>query len=165
MNALPPQHRGAGGGMNSTFRNSAQVLSIGVFFSLMILGLSAVLPTTLTSGLRSHGVPAAQAAAIGHLPPISILFSAFLGENPVKSLIGARTLSHLSPANVSALTGRGFFPQLIAQPFQSGLRTAFAFAIGACIVAAACSWSRGTRYVDSEEHGETPVIAESTLPS
>lgn len=150
MNSLPAQDRGVGGGMNSTFQNAAQVLSIGVFFSLMIAGLSGVLSTQLTAGLRAHGVSAAQASQIGHLPPISILFAAFLGENPVKSLLGSQTVSHLSHANVSTLTGRGFFPQLISGPFESGLRSAFAFAIVACLIAAATSWFRGPRYVDNE---------------
>ena len=85
MNSLPPQHRGAGGGMNQTFQNSAQVLSIGIFFTLMILGLASSLPQTLTSGLKAHGISAATAAGVAHVPPVSVLFAAFLGYNPIET--------------------------------------------------------------------------------
>jgi MFS family permease len=146
MNSLPPQHRGVGSGMNSTFQNAAQVLSIGIFFTLMILGLSATLPATLYHGLVTHGVPAGPAAAAAHLPPVSILFAAFLGYNPIQHLVGASTLTHLPPAQAAILTGRSFFPTLIATPFASGLHTAFDFAIVACLVAAGASWLRGGRY-------------------
>ncbi len=63
MNSLPARDRGAGGGMNQTFQNSAQVLSIGIFFTLMIVGLAGTLHQTLAAGLVSHGVPAHTAAA------------------------------------------------------------------------------------------------------
>ena len=152
MNSLPPEHRGAGGGMNQTFQNSAQVLSIGVFFTLMILGLSAALPHALASGLTANGVPAATAAHISHLPPISVLFAAFLGYNPAKELIGPHVLAHLSPHDAATISGRGFFPHLIAGPFRSGLHEAFAFAIAACLVAAIASWSRGARVVAPQAH-------------
>ena len=150
MNSLPPEHRGAGGGMNQTFQNSAQVLSIGIFFTLMILGLSSNLPHTLTAGLEAHGVAQATASQIGHLPPVSVLFAAFLGYNPASELLGPRLLNHLTPANAATISGRRFFPSLLSQPFRSGLHEAFAFAIGACLIAAAASWSRGGRYVDGE---------------
>ena len=151
MNSLPPESRGAGSGMNATCQNSAQVLSIGIFFTLMILGLNAVLPTTMTAGLTAHGVPLSVAQSVGNLPPVSILFAAFLGYNPMEHLLGPQVLSHLSPANASVITGRQFFPQLISGPFQAGLHEAFLFAIGACLLAAAASLSRGKRYVHSEE--------------
>jgi len=147
MNSLPARHRGAGSGMNATFQSSAQVLSIGIFFTLMIVGLSATLPTTLTQGLMMHGVPSAVAAHVGDLPPVSILFAAFLGYNPIQTLAGSNVLSHLSPANRAALTGHSFFPNLISGPFHSGLATAFIFAAAASLIAAAASWSRGSRYV------------------
>ena len=142
MNSLPPQDRGAGGGMNSTFQNSAQVFSIGIFFSLMIAGLASVLPRAMSSGLMAHGVSRGVAERIGHLPPISILFAAFLGYNPIKTLLGASELSKLTGPNINTLTGRAFFPHLIATPFAAGLHTAFAFAIVACLVAALTSWTR-----------------------
>jgi hypothetical protein len=155
MNSLPAEHRGAGAGMMSTFQNSAQVLSIGIFFSLMIVGLSAVLPHSLYSGLTRQGVPPQVAASIAHLPPVSTLFAAFLGYNPMQHLLGPSVLAHLSPANAAVLQGRSFFPNLIASPFRHGLHTAFDFAIIACLVAAAASWSRGERFVHVDEDDES----------
>ncbi|MCW3018014.1 MAG: transporter [Solirubrobacterales bacterium] len=146
MNSLPPQHRGAGGGMNQTFQNSAQVLSIGVFFTLMILGLASNLPHTLASGLQAHGVSAAAAGGAAHTPPVSVLFAAFLGYNPVEHLLGPHVLASVSAANHATLTGRSFFPHLISGPFSSGLHEAFLFAIIACLIAAAASLMRGGKY-------------------
>jgi hypothetical protein len=157
MNSLPPTDRGAGGGMNQTFQNSAQVLSIGIFFTLMIIGLSAKLTSTLAAGLTAHGVPAATATQVAHLPPVSVLFAAFLGYNPIKTLLGPSVLAHVSPANRLTLGGRSFFPRLIEGPFRTGLHEAFAFAIAACLVAALASWTRGKRYVDVTET-EVPSI-------
>jgi MFS family permease len=150
MNSLPPGDRGAGGGMNQTFQNSAQVLSIGIFFTLMIVGLAATLPQTLDAGLRAHGVPAALAAQAAHLPPVSILFAAFLGYNPIAHLLGAHALHALPGADQTALTGHAFFPHLISGPFRHGLHIAFAFAIVACLVAAAASALRGSREPTTE---------------
>jgi MFS family permease len=147
MNSLPPDHRGAGSGMNTTFQNSAQVLSIGVFFTLMIVGLSASLPHSLTSGLTSQGVSSSAASHIAHLPPVSILFAAFLGYNPIQHLSGSALLGRLPQAAAVHLTSPSYFPSLIAAPFRSGLHEAFGFAIAACLIAAIASWSRGGRYV------------------
>jgi MFS family permease len=145
MNSLPAADRGAGGGMNQTFQNSAQVLSIGVFFTLMILGLASGLPHTMTAGLEAHGVPAAAAARAAHQPPVSVLFAAFLGYNPIQHLVGPAALAHLTAHNHALLVGRSFFPQLISGPFRTGLHEAFAFAIVACLVAAVASFARGGR--------------------
>ena len=151
MNSLPRSDRGAGGAMNQTFQNSAQVLSIGIFFTLMIIGLASSLPSAMTSGLEAHGVSTATATSVAHLPPVSILFAAFLGYNPIQHLLGAHALAMLTPANRSLLIGHSFFPNLISAPFRSGLHEAFAFAIIACLVAAAASLMRGGRYYDAEE--------------
>jgi MFS family permease len=153
MNSLPASDRGAGGGMNQTFQNSAQVLSIGIFFTLMIVGLASSLPATMDSGLQAHGVPPAVAQHVAALPPVSILFAAFLGYNPIQSLVGPHVLNALPASDHATLVGRGFFPQLIEGPFQSGLHAAFAFAILACLVAAAASLLRGGQY----RHGEALV--------
>jgi hypothetical protein len=128
MNSLPATDRGAGGGMNQTFQNSAQVLSIGIFFTLMILGLASTLPETMLGGLQAHGVPHATAERIAHLPPVSILFAAFLGYNPIQHLLGAHALAGLSPHDKAALVGHSFFPNLISGPFRDGLHAAFTFA-------------------------------------
>ena len=151
MNSLPPSDRGVGGAMNQTFQNSAQVLSIGIFFTLMIIGLATSRPSAMTSGLEAHGVPTTTATSVAHLPPVSILFAAFLGYNPIQHLLGAHALAMLTPANRSLLIGHSFFPNLIAAPFRSGLHEAFAFAIVACLVAAAASLMRGGRYYDAQE--------------
>jgi hypothetical protein len=143
MNSLPAQHRGAGGGMNSTFMNSAQVFSLGIFFTLMIAGLAADLPHTLSSGLIAQGVPASIAQQVSQVPPISVLFASFLGYNPIGHLLGPGALAHLPAARAAELTGRTFLPGLLTGPFQAGLHIAFAFSIACCLIAAAASWSRG----------------------
>jgi hypothetical protein len=136
--------------MNSTFQNSAQVLSIGIFFTLMIIGLSSTLPGALYHGLVHHGVPKAAAQQAAGLPPVTSLFAAFLGYSPVQHLLGSSVLLHLSSANQAALTARGFFPSLISKPFLHGLHAAFDFAVIACLVAAGAAWLRGGKYIYSE---------------
>jgi MFS family permease len=167
MNSLPASDRGAGGGMNQTFQNSAQVLSIGIFFTLMIIGLASTLPQTLSSGLQEHGVPAATAHQVANLPPVSILFAAFLGYNPIQHLVGPHVLGTLSAHNQAALTGSAFFPNLISGPFRTGLHSAFAFAIVACLVGAAASLLRGGR-ADApapKEHHEDPMARPVRVPA
>ena len=154
MNSLPPEHRGAGSGMNTTFQNSAQVVSIGIFFTLMIVGLASALPHNVSAGLAAHGVSPAVADRAAHLPPISTLFAAFLGYDPVQHLIGVHTFAQLPAVQKAALSGRSFFPSLIAAPFQDGLHAAFDFAIFASLLAAAASWTRGGRYVHTPEAEE-----------
>jgi MFS family permease len=143
MNSLPAGDRGVGGGMNQTFQNSAQVLSIGIFFTLMIVGLASTLPATMLGGLHAHGVHHATAERLAHLPPVSILFAAFLGYNPIQHLLGPGALHALSAHNRSTLVGPSFFPNLISGPFRHGLHAAFTFSIVACLVAAAASLMRG----------------------
>jgi MFS family permease len=138
MNAVPADARGAAGGMIATFQNSAGVLSIGIFFSLMVTGLAGSLPHSLLSGLTAQGVPSASAATISHLPPIGVLFAAFLGFNPMQQLLGP-ALAHLSPAHAAFVTGREFFPNLITAPFHSGIGIAFGFAVACCLIAAVAS--------------------------
>ncbi len=160
MNSLPAHTRGVGAGMSATFQNSAMVLSIGIFFSLMIAGLASTLPATLAHGLTAQGVPAADAHRVSHLPPVGLLFASFLGYNPVHQLLGP-ALNHLPPGHAAYLTGRAFFPRLISGPFAAGLREAFDFAIVACLVAAAASWMRGGRYVHEAGAAPTAVVTES----
>jgi len=160
MNSLPPEHRGAGSGMNTTFQNSAQVVSIGIFFSLMIVGLASSLPDSLSRGLIEHGVSPAVAERVAHLPPVSTLFAAFLGYNPIQHLIGSGALSHLTQNQRDVIVGHRFFPGLIAAPFRAGLHAAFDFAIVASLLAAAASWTRGGRYVYAEPpvtQGQSPA--------
>jgi MFS family permease len=160
MNSLPPYQRGVGAGMSTTFQNSAMVLSIGIFFSLMITGLSRSLPHTLMTGLTAHGVPADAAAKVAELPPVGVLFSSLLGYNPVQTLLGPHVLAQLPASNVHYLTGRSFFPSLISGPFSDGLGVAFAFAITACVIAALASALRGGKYVHTEPPTPTAAFEE-----
>ena len=157
MNSLPANRRGVGGGMSTTFQNTSMVLSIGIFFSLMIAGLAGSLPATMQSGLAAHGVPAAQAHAVAGLPPVSVLFASLLGYNPVQSLLGDHTLASCTPADASYLTGHTFFPSLISGPFHDGLVVAFAFAIVACLIAAVASWLMGGKFVHADDEHEVAI--------
>ena len=160
MGSVPARQRGAASGMRSTFQNSGTALSIGVFFSLMIAGLASTLPKTLTSGLQSQGVAHSLAQQIGSLPPVSSLFAAVLGVNPVQHLLAsAHALSSLSPADQRVLTGREFFPQLISAPFHHGLTVVFAVAAGLSVLAAFASLLRGGRYVPPASAGAPPARA------
>jgi MFS family permease len=150
MNSLPAQHRGVGSGMNNTFQNAAQVLSIGIFFTLMIVGLSGTLSTSLFHGLVHQGVSVADATRVAHLPPIATLFAAFLGYSPIAHLLGAPVLQHLPAAKAAVLTSRSYFPKLISGAFENGLHAAFDFSVLACLVAAGASWLRGGKYVYQE---------------
>src|SRR5208282_501117 len=138
-------------GMRATFQNSGTALSIGAFFSLMIAGLAASLPKTLTSGLQHQGVPVGIAHQVGALPPVSSLFAAVLGVNPVQHLLAsANALSSLSPTHQRILTGREFFPQLISGPFHQSLVVVFAVSAGLSAIAAVASLLRGGRHVPPE---------------
>ncbi len=146
MNSLPADQRGAGAGMATTFQNSAMVLSIGIFFSVITLGLASSLPGHLYAGLVANGVPAAQATRIASLPPIGALFASLLGYNPIQQLLasaGPAATSHLIAAQMAHITSRSFFPHLITAPFGTGIHYAFSFAIVCSAVAAVASLLRG----------------------
>ncbi|MGH9071385.1 MAG: MFS transporter [Acidimicrobiales bacterium] len=149
MNSLPADQRGQGSGMSSTFQNSAQVLSIGIFFTLIITGLAASLPHTLYAGLVAQGVPSAAAAKVAALPPTSSVFGAFLGINPIQALLGPAVLGHLAAGKAAFLTGHSFFPSLISGPFGNGLHEAFDFAIAAMLISALASAFRGNPAKDA----------------
>ncbi len=146
MNSLPADQRGAGAGMATTFQNSAMVLSIGIFFSVITLGLASSLPSHLYAGLVANGVPAAQATRIASLPPIGALFASLLGYNPIQQLLasaGPAATHGLSAAQMAHITSRSFFPHLITAPFGTGIHYAFSFAIVCSAVAAVASLLRG----------------------
>jgi MFS family permease len=165
MNSVPAKQRGAASGMLATFQNSGFVLSIGIFFSLMIAGLASTLPTTLTNGLTAQGVPHNIAHQIGSLPPVGSLFAAFLGYNPIKELLGPTgVLHHLSAQHVAVLTGRTFFPELISQPFHHGLVIVFSMAIAVLVIAAGASALRGGRFVH-EDGAEAAALATGAATS
>jgi MFS family permease len=157
MSSVPARYRGVASGMRSTFQNSGTALSIGAFFSLMIAGLASTLPRTLARGLQQHGVPAGVAHHIAALPPVSSLFAAVLGVNPVQHLLSsAGVLSGLPAARQHVLTGREFFPSLISGPFEHGLSIVFAVSAALAAVAAVASLLRGRR---------TPPAVSGTPPA
>ncbi|MFG5718900.1 MFS transporter [Streptomyces murinus] len=143
MGSVPAKYRGVASGMRSTFQNSGTALSIGVFFSLMVSGLAATLPKTLSSGLAAHGVPAATAHQVASLPPVSTLFATFLGNNPIGHLLAGGTLDQLTAAQRATLTGHTFFPELVSGPFHHGLTIVFSVAAGMALVSAVASALRG----------------------
>ncbi len=163
MNSLPPDQRGAGAGMSGVFQNAAMVLSMGIFFTLMISGIASVLPQSLYHGLVAQHVPVSAAAAVSHLPPITSLFASLLGYNPMARLLPAAVLAHLPAHSLATLRGRSFFPTLLAKPFSDGLTIAFTFGAIACALAAVASLLRGGRYVHSQ--GAVPEGATAEAPS
>ncbi|HEY5201664.1 MAG TPA: MFS transporter [Acidothermaceae bacterium] len=148
MSSVPARQRGVASGMRSTFQNSGTALSIGAFFSLMIIGLASSLPKTLTNGLQQQGVSHAVAHQVASLPPVSSLFAAILGVNPIQHLLApSGTLATLPATNQQNLIGRTFFPNLISAPFHQGLVVVFAVAAVLSLLAAVASLLRGGRYV------------------
>jgi EmrB/QacA subfamily drug resistance transporter len=150
MNSVPSEFRGVASGMRATFMNVGLPLSIGIFFSLMIVGLTSSIPGSLYHGLVSNGISPHLANHLSHLPAISYLFAAFLGYNPLKTLLGPKVLNSLPKHASNHLTSKEYFPQLISSPFKHGLVIVLCFAAGACLVAAAASWMRGGKYVHEE---------------
>ncbi|HJQ03924.1 MAG TPA: MFS transporter [Nocardioides sp.] len=166
MNSVPAHQRGAASGMRGTFFNAGSSLSIGVFFSLMIAGLAAKLPTTLTGGLEAHGVAAPAASAAGQMPPVASLFASFLGFNPIDTILGQLRAAGvpLGSPDLGTLTGKEFFPQLMSAPFHHGLVVVFASAAVMCLLAAAASWLAGGKYVHAEEPVLGEIAAQQALP-
>jgi EmrB/QacA subfamily drug resistance transporter len=165
MNSLPPDQRGAGSGMRSTFQNAASLASMGIFFSIVTAGLAAALPTALSSGLINAGVPGSVANQISHLPPTSALFAAFLGYNPMATLLPPAVLHALPAVNQAHLLGRSFFPNLISPPFLLGLHGAFYLSAAICVIAALASLLRGKRYVYGQEKPAEAVPVEDVITS
>jgi MFS family permease len=161
MGAVPANQRGAASGMRATFFNSGSALSIGIFFTFMIVGLSSTLPSALSSGLRGQGVPGAVADQVAGLPPVGSLFAAFLGFNPIQELLApSGVLQHLPAANVATLTGKEFFPELISGPFQHGLFAAFLAALVMTLVGVVASALQGKEpAIELELPVPTPITA------
>ena len=151
MNSLPPQHRGAGSGMRATLINVGSPLSMAIIFSLMVVGLNASMPAAVYSGLTQNGIPAQIAQQLASAPPVGYLFAAFLGYNPLASLIPASVLHALPAQQAATITSRAFFPQLIDAAFHRGLVEVLVFSIVMCLIAAGASWVRGGKYVYRED--------------
>ena len=152
MNSVPARNRGVASGMRATCQTLGMPLSIGIFFSLMVVGLTANVPAAMFGGLTAQHVPAQVATPLSHMPPTGYLFAAFLGFNPLKELLGAHVLGALPLANVHTLVGKAFFPSLIASPFKDGIVYVLIFAAAMCLVAALASWLRGGKFVHEEAH-------------
>jgi MFS family permease len=151
MNAVPPEHRGAASGMRATFQNVAQSLSMTLIFTLVIAGLSSRLPGAMYAHLTAAGAPADLATKLSGLPPSGALFAAFLGYNPMATLIPSSVMATMSASTQTTILGNTFFPQLLAGPFLDGLRVAFVACVGLSLAAAAASWMRGRRYIHDLE--------------
>jgi len=154
MNSVPARERGAASGMRVTFANAGLPLSMGLFFTLMVVGLNAKVPAAMSAALIAHGVPSATALQLSHLPPLGYLFASFLGYNPLAQLLGPHVLAQLPAHQVHLITGRAFFPQLIGGPFKHGLVLVLSFAVVMSLVAALASALRGSKFVH-EEAGST----------
>ncbi len=153
MNSVPPESRGVASGMRGTFLNAGSMVSMAFFFSILTAGLASSLPNVMYSGLVQQGLPSALSHRIANLPPISVLFAAFLGVNPMQSLIPASTAAHLTAQTRATLFGHSFFPHLILPAFMDGLRIAFYLSAFLSLVAAVASLLRGRHYV----HGVSDV--------
>jgi MFS family permease len=146
MGSVPASDRGVASGMRATFQNSGTAISIGVVFTLLIAGLSSSLPSSLTSGLVKVGVPSGVAHHIAALPPVSSLFASVLGVNPIQHLLEPTgVLAKLPAASQATLTGREFFPSLLAGPFHSGLVVVFGVSATLSVLAGLASLLRGKR--------------------
>lgn len=146
MSSVPADQRGAASGVRSTFFNAGNSLSIGIFFSLMIVGLANTLPSALTSGLTQQGVSASVAHDVANLPPVGSLFAAFLGYNPMAELLAPYAALHQPGVNADVITGQTFFPQLITEPFHSGLTVVFTAAAVMMVIGAVASMFSAGRY-------------------
>ncbi|MFV8299030.1 MFS transporter [Mycolicibacterium fortuitum] len=146
MSSVPADQRGAASGVRSTFFNAGNSLSIGIFFSLMIVGLANTLPSALTSGLTQQGVSASVAHDVANLPPVGSLFAAFLGYNPMAELLAPYDALHQPGVNADVITGQTFFPQLITEPFHSGLTVVFTAAAVMMVIGAVASMFSAGRY-------------------
>lgn len=150
MNSVPAESRGAASGMRASFYNVGFPISIGVFFSLMIVGLNTRVPQALYNGLIQNGVSVSVATELSKLPPVSYLFAALLGYNPLGTLLGPTVLNSLPPDAAATLTSRSYFPQLISASFHQGLIVVFTFSVVICLIAAAASWQRGRKFIYTE---------------
>jgi len=162
MNSVPARDRGVASGMRATCQTLGMPLSIGIFFSLMVVGLTANVPAAMFGGLTAHHVPAQVAAPLSHMPPTGYLFAAFLGFNPLKELLGTHVLGALPLTDVHTLMSKEFFPSLIAGPFKDGIVDVLIFAAAMCLMAALASWLRGGKFVHEEAlavHGHEPKRA------
>ena len=148
MSSVPAAERGAASGVRATFFNAGSSLSIGIFFSLMIVGLANTLPGALSSGLQEQGVSASVAQQVADLPPVGSLFAAFLGYNPIAELLEPYHALQQPGVNADELTGQKFFPHLIIEPFHAGLTVVFIAAAVMMVIGMVASLFNPGRYAE-----------------
>ena len=163
MNSVPRDERGVSSGMRATFMNAASLMSIGVFFSIVTEGLASALPSSLFHGLTTAGLPAQVASGISKLPPTAALFAAFLGYNPLATLLPHAALSQLPLASQVSLLSKQFFPSLIAHPFIDGMRGVFLFSTVLCVIAAVAMVFCHERATGDKLETLPPITAEEEL--
>ncbi len=150
MNSVPPEDRGAASGMRATLQNTGQTVSLAIFFTVIITGLSSSLPAALSNAMASAGVPQ-LANSFTSISPTSALFSAFLGYNPMQSILALPQLSsvvtQIPQLTLTFLEGQTFFPNAIAPAFLSALDVSFYIGAALSIAAAVASLLRGKRYM------------------
>jgi MFS family permease len=149
MSSVPAAERGAASGVRATFFNAGSSLSIGIFFSLMIVGLANTLPSAMSAGLQEQGVSATVAHEVSNLPPVGSLFAAFLGYNPIEELLAPYGALQQPGVNAEVLTGQSFFPHLITQPFHTGLVVVFGAATVMMLIGAIASLFNPGRYAEA----------------
>ncbi len=164
MNSVPPEHRGVSSGMRATFMNMATTLSITLIFTVVTIGLAAHLPSALYQGLTQAGIPPADAQQVSNLPPTVALFAAFLGYNPLGSLLGSNIINALPPADQTLILGKEYFPNILSVPFKSGLVIAFLISAGMSVLAALVSLARDRRAVPAESAVAPAVPAPADPP-
>ena len=165
MNSVPPEYRGVASGMRGTIQNSGMVLSMAIFFTMLIVGLASKLPPVLYSGLVAQGIPPAVASHAANLPPTGALFAAYLGYNPMQQLIPLADLANLPAATQSLILGREFFPSLMAPAFMASLRLTFYGAAAMSLVAAVASFLRGEKYIHDVDEAPSPQEGDKTAAS
>ena len=153
MNSVPAEYRGVASGMRATIQNAGALVSMSLFFSVVIIGLAGKLPSALYSGLLAAGIPSAAAGHASGLPPTGALFAAFLGYNPMQQLLSPAVLANLPPASRSLVLGKEFFPSLMAPAFMGSMRWTFYGAAGMSLVGAVVSFLRGKTFIHEMEMG------------
>ena len=146
MSSVPPAQRGAASGVRATFFNAGSSLSIGIFFSLMVVGLAHTLPSAMSQALQQQGVAPELAEQVASTPPVGSLFAAFLGYNPMAELLAPSGGLQAPGVNADVLTGTTFFPHLISGPFHHGLVVVFGAAAVMMVIGAIASLFSAGRY-------------------
>ena len=167
MNSVPPQNRGVASGMMQTLNNTAMTASMAIFFTILIVGITQRFPDAMATSLASIG--ATQLTPIlSNIPPTGALFSAFLGYDPVSSILGAlppQMVSHIPLATINTLNGTTWFPTTFANAFIPSVRISFIFAAALSIIAAILSALRGDKHVDRMENTETTQTKKTKIQS